>query len=79
MNKNDVRILVIYTGGTIGMVKDPHTGALNPFDFEHLSQHIPELKSLNFTIDAVSFDPLIDSSNMSPKVWIQIAEEIEKN
>lgn len=79
MQKSDVKILVIYTGGTIGMVKDPKTGALNPFDFEHLSHHIPELTRFDFTIDSISFDPLIDSSNMTPQVWIQIAEEIEKN
>lgn len=70
-------ILIIYTGGTIGMVKDPATGFLKPFDFDKILEHIPELKKFGFNLDSISFDPLIDSSDMSPEVWKKIAEIIE--
>ncbi len=72
-------ILLIYTGGTIGMIKDFETGALKSFNFDKLLKHIPELKHLNCTIDSASFDEPIDSSNMSPKYWIAITEIIENN
>lgn len=72
-------ILLIYTGGTIGMVKDFETGALKTFNFDELLKHIPEIKHLNCTIDSISFENPIDSSNMSPENWILIAEIIEKN
>jgi L-asparaginase len=72
-------ILLIYTGGTIGMIKDPETGALKSFDFNNLLNNIPELKLLDCTIETVSFKDPIDSSNMSPKYWVQIAEIIQCN
>ena len=72
-------ILLIYTGGTIGMIKDFETGALKAFNFDKLLKHIPELKHLNCTIDSASFDEPIDSSNMNPKYWIAITEIIENN
>ena len=72
-------ILLIYTGGTIGMMKDPETGSLKAFDFENLLDKIPELKLLDCTIDTVSFDKPIDSSDMNPDYWIDIAEIIEDN
>jgi L-asparaginase len=78
MNKK-IKILVIYTGGTIGMVEDKETGALHPYDFEYLTNQIPEIKNFKFEIDSFSFDPLIDSSNMTPKDWIKIADVIEIN
>ena len=71
-------ILVIYTGGTIGMIKDEQTGALMPFNFEHLYKHIPVLKRYPFQIDFYSFEPLIDSSDMSPTFWIRLAHVIEE-
>ena len=70
-------ILLIYTGGTIGMIKNPETGALKSFDFDNLLIKIPELKLLDCTIETVSFEEPIDSSNMSPQYWIKIAEIIE--
>jgi L-asparaginase len=73
------RILIIYTGGTIGMVEDLATNTLKPFDFVHLSEQIPELKKFNYRMDSHSFSPPIDSSNMTPAVWVQLAEMIEKN
>lgn len=72
-------ILVIYTGGTIGMVEDSETGVLNPFDFDHLTDQIPEIKKFNYQIDSISFDPIIDSSNMEPSVWVRLASIIESH
>ncbi len=71
------RILLIYTGGTIGMVKDFETGALRAFDFETLLDKIPELQLLDCFIETISFENPIDSSNMNPKYWVQLAEIIE--
>ena len=72
-------ILLIYTGGTIGMMKDFETGALKAFNFSKLLNKIPELKQLDCGIETISFEHPIDSSNMNPHQWVQIAEIIEKN
>jgi len=72
-------ILLIYTGGTIGMMKDFETGALKAFNFSKLLHKIPELKQLDCTIETISFDNPIDSSNMNPQNWINIAAMIEEN
>ncbi|RDK88279.1 asparaginase [Marinirhabdus gelatinilytica] len=72
-------ILLIYTGGTIGMIKDFETGALRNFNFNELLQHIPELKLLDCKIDTTSFASPIDSSNMNPKYWADLASLIEVN
>ena len=77
--KTNSNILLIYTGGTIGMVKDFETGALKAFNFDELLQNIPELKLLEHHIDTVSFSKPIDSSNMRPSYWLQMAEIIEEN
>ncbi|AUC75142.1 asparaginase [Olleya sp. Bg11-27] len=79
MTKMIPNILLIYTGGTIGMIKDPETGTLRAFDFENLLDRIPELKLLECTIETYSFEVPIDSSNMNPEYWVQIAEVIETN
>lgn len=73
------KILLIYTGGTIGMVKDFETGALKAFNFDELLQNIPEIKLLEHKIDSLSFERPIDSSNMNPTFWVQIAQMIEDN
>lgn len=73
------KILLIYTGGTIGMVKDFETGALKAFNFDQLLERIPELQLLDCSIATYSFDEPIDSSDMNPKHWLTIAEVIEKN
>ena len=78
MTKNIPNILLIYTGGTIGMIKDPETGALRAFDFDNLLIRIPELKLLDCNIETISFEEPIDSSNMEPKYWVDIAEVIEE-
>jgi L-asparaginase len=73
------KILLIYTGGTIGMMKDFETGALKAFNFSKLLQRIPELKQLDCEIKTFSFENPIDSSNMNPEKWVQIATIIEAN
>ena len=69
-------VLIIYTGGTIGMIENPHNGALEAFDFEYIEQHVPEIKRFNFKINTLSFDPVMDSSDMGPDSWVKIAEII---
>jgi len=75
----DISILIIYTGGTIGMVNDPVTGSLVPINFSDLSDQIPELKRFGYRLNSVSFDPATDSSNIEPETWIKMASIIEKN
>ncbi|HRE77607.1 MAG TPA: asparaginase [Flavobacterium sp.] len=72
-------ILLIYTGGTIGMMKDFETGALKAFNFKKLLQRIPELKQLECDIETISFEKPIDSSNMNPQKWVEMAQIIEDN
>ena len=67
------KVLLIYTGGTIGMNRNPQTGALEPFDFEHLLYNVPELKQFDTIIDTFQFDPPIDSSDMTPARWTDIS------
>ena len=73
------RILIIYTGGTIGMIEDPCTHTLSPFDFNHLIDNVPKIKMLDYDIEHIQFDPPIDSSNINPGHWQQIASEIGRN
>lgn len=75
----DNNVLLIYTGGTIGMNRNPHTGALEPFNFEHLLNNVPELKQFSINIATYQFDPPIDSSDMSPALWIDLAHIIANN
>jgi L-asparaginase len=78
MNK-ERKILVIYTGGTIGMIQDAATGLLAPFDFSRLEKQIPELNRLSAEVHAVSFETPIDSSNMGIAHWRKMAEIIKEN
>jgi len=73
------KILLIYTGGTIGMIEDAATGSLKPVNFANLKQNVPELKKLKFNIDSISFRHPVDSSDIGPKEWKQIVGIIEKN
>ncbi len=70
------RILLFYTGGTIGMVKSPNSPALMPFDFGDLEVILPELEHIGCSIDFEVLDPIIDSSNMQPAVWARLAIDI---
>lgn len=72
-------ILLIYTGGTVGMIRDEVTGTLKPFNMGNLVQYIPELSRFGFTIDTYSFNPPLDSSNVSVEEWIKLAGLIEEN
>lgn len=72
-------ILLIYTGGTIGMVEDATTRQLMPFNFNHLYVQIPELKKFDLKLSVVAFDKPLDSSNMNPEIWKRIAKLIEEN
>lgn len=73
------RILVIYTGGTIGMIKDPVSGQLSNVDFNLIYHHVPELKRLNVELDTMSLNEPIDSSEIQPKNWIELAELIQSS
>lgn len=73
------KILLIYTGGTIGMAKDYANQSLKPFDFENLIKHIPELALIDSEIEYTGFSKPIDSSDMNPGHWVELAELIEKN
>src|SRR5476651_995808 len=73
------QILIIYTGGTIGMMSDPQTKVLKPINFEQIMDNVPELEKLNCKIKVHSFEEIIDSSNMSPAIWSQLAGLIESN
>ncbi|HUW05247.1 MAG TPA: type I asparaginase [Williamwhitmania sp.] len=72
-------ILVIYTGGTIGMKHNPETGSLAPFNFEQIEEEVPELKKFGFKIETVSFSPLVDSSNIQPDFWVRLVEIVSSN
>ena len=73
------KVLIVYTGGTIGMVTDHATGSLVAFDFEHLYDQVPELKRLEIEIQAISFEKPIDSSEMNPMAWRKLATIIYDN
>ena len=72
------KVLLIYTGGTIGMGKNPVTGALDPLDFNHLYAAVPEMKQLQTEVDVYQFTPPIDSSDMQPNRWAQLVRIIAK-
>jgi L-asparaginase len=72
-------VLIIYTGGTIGMINDPESGVLVPFNFEQITDHVPELKRLKYKFTVHSFHPLIDSSNMSPEIYKELALRIQRD
>ena len=71
-------ILLIYTGGTIGMKEDPAVRALRPFDFGQILEEVPELRKFAYRIDSYTFNPLIDSSDVEPSLWAALVELIEK-
>lgn len=71
------KILLVYTGGTIGMAKDYGDQSLKPFNFDNLLKQIPELSLIDCKIEYHSFETPIDSSDMKPEYWIEIANTIE--
>lgn len=70
-------ILLIYTGGTIGMKEDPVLQALIPFDFSQILDEVPELAKFAYRIDSYTFDPLIDSSDVEPSLWVSLVRLLE--
>ena len=72
-------ILIIYTGGTIGMINDPETGSLRSFDFEHILAQVPALKRFGIKLSTIAFEEPIDSSDINPKIWIKLATIIQEN
>jgi L-asparaginase len=77
--KNKTSILIIYTGGTIGMINDPETGTLAPFNFEQINQLVPSLKRFGFKLDTISFENPVDSSDINPEIWARLAHIIKEN
>lgn len=79
MSSNLSSLLLIYTGGTIGMKVDPSDGALKPYDFEQILSGIPEITKFACKVDIHSYDPLIDSSDVEPKLWESLVNLIKDN
>ncbi|MBR0170621.1 MAG: asparaginase [Bacteroidales bacterium] len=71
------KVLIVYTGGTIGMVQDEN-GSLHPFALDRIYDAVPQLKGCSYGIDSVTLDHIIDSSNMTPSLWVDIANIIER-
>ena len=71
-------ILIIYTGGTIGMKQDPVDFTLKPFNFGQILSEVPEIRKFVCRVDTYSFSPLIDSSDAQPEFWIDLARLIKK-
>lgn len=78
-HKPRVSVLVIYTGGTLGMAYDRSSKSLVPFDFEQVLDRVPEIHRLDFEIDLITLPTIIDSSNMSPAVWVELAQLIQQH
>lgn len=76
---NNKSILLIYTGGTIGMVQKNGKGALSPVKFDQIADEVPELRRLGCHLEAITFNPPIDSSDISPKIWNRLARTIHRN
>ena len=79
MKNSNPSILIIYTGGTIGMIKNPSTGVLDTFNWEHLLKHLPELNDFEYNISACQFKHPLDSSDIMPEHWKQMGKIIADN
>ncbi|MCP9612335.1 asparaginase [Coprobacter tertius] len=79
MTDTKTSVLIIYTGGTIGMIENTETGILEPFNFDHLLDNVPELKRLGFSISTIQFDPPLDSSEIGPDCWVRLVRMISDN
>jgi L-asparaginases, type I len=75
----ETAVLLIYTGGTIGMKQNAEAGVLVPFDFSEIEKEVPELKKFKYKIDTYSFENPIDSSDVKPEFWTNIATVIKNN
>ena len=79
MAQKENKVLLIYTGGTIGMGRNPLTGTLEPLDFKHLRDNVPEMKYIKATIDIYQFEQPIDSSDIDPAAWARLVKIINEN
>lgn len=79
MKQERASILLIYTGGTIGMIENPETGVLESFNFKSLLENVPELKKLGYSVSTIQFDPPMDSSEMGPDSWAKLVGIIADN
>jgi L-asparaginase len=70
--------MIIYTGGTIGMINQAGSRSLTPFDFEQILRHVPEIEKFGYRFKPVTIHPVVDSSNIKPATWIRIATLIER-
>ncbi|NJN43178.1 MAG: asparaginase [Flammeovirgaceae bacterium] len=77
-DKANARVMIIYTGGTFGMVRDS-SGVLIPLDFSQIVEHLPTLRNLFLDLTVVSFDQPIDSSDIDPNHWIEISRIIKEH
>ncbi len=75
----ETSILIIYTGGTIGMVQRLEPRTLAPVKFDKILKEVPELKKFDYNIQTITFDPALDSSNITPAIWVKIAQTIKDN
>ncbi len=71
------KILIIYTGGTVGMIYDEKTKALRPIGFNEIRNNLPELYRMGIDFYVYAFNPPIDSSDMQPEIWVELASIIE--
>lgn len=71
-------LMIIYTGGTIGMINQPGARSLSPFDFDQILKHVPEIEKFGYKFTPVTIHPVVDSSNIKPATWIKIAALIEQ-
>lgn len=78
LTRDKSAILLIYTGGTIGMKEDPAIQALRPFDFSQILEEVPELGKFAYRIDSYTFSPIIDSSDIEPSMWQELVRVIEE-
>ena len=74
-----MKVLLLFTGGTISMVRDPQSGALHPADMQTFKGVVPELFASDIQVDMIPFDPLLDSSDLNPDNWRQMARVVQEN
>lgn len=79
MKKVKTSILIIYTGGTIGMIQDPVTGFYSPYNFQNIADEVPEIKKFCYNFSFIEFNKPVDSSNITPASWIKLATIIKEN
>lgn len=74
--KSKSSVLIIYTGGTIGMITEPLTQSLVPVDFNEISSQLPELLKFDLDLATYTFNPPVDSSNITPEFWVELSKVI---